>query len=339
MGRSEERFEQVVRRILESNGFEMNRYQPQESRSAFDFTATFNGDVLAIEVKYYRTARPQASLLESAAARLAARGIIAGVWKGMLVVSCFLTPTLRTALEEKFSITLVDRVDLLNWASKSIDLLDQLNALLELDSVVSLEAAERRPASPSANKTIREGTPPEDARGTELCAELRKLKRGRASWSAYEKLCAQILRYLFPSDLVGWHQQKRTDDGLNRYDCVCRIRPTTDFWQFLMQHLNSRYVMFEFKNYSGRIKQGQILTTEKYLLERALRRVAIVLCRGGASQDAVRMAQGAMREHGKLFLIVDDDVLCEMLHMRERGNDPSDRLFDLADDFLLALPR
>jgi hypothetical protein len=126
---------------------------------------------------------------------------------------------------------------------------------------------------------------------------------------------------------------------LNRFDYVCRIRPTTDFWNFLLHHLDSRYVLFEFKNYTDKIKQGQILTTEKYLLERGLRRVAIVISRTGAKADAIKMTQGAMREHGKLMLIVDDEQVCEMLHMKERGEDPTDRLFELADDFLLTLPR
>ena len=51
------------------------------------------------------------------------------------------------------------------------------------------------------------------------------------------------------------------------------------------------------------------------------------------------MTQGAMREHGKLMLILDDDKVCKMLHMKERGEDPTDSLFELADDFLLSLPR
>ncbi|MGC0067703.1 hypothetical protein ACPRSJ_09135 [Enterobacter asburiae] len=136
-----------------------------------------------------------------------------------------------------------------------------------------------------------------------------------------------------------WHSQKRTDDGLNRYDFVCRIRPTTEFWKFVIEHLNSRYVLFEFKNYLGKIKQGQILTTEKYLLEKGLRRMAIIMTRTGAEAHALAMTQGAMREQGKLILIVNDEKVCEMLHMKERGEDPTDCLFEIADNFLLTLPR
>jgi hypothetical protein len=113
----------------------------------------------------------------------------------------------------------------------------------------------------------------------------------------------------------------------------------TEFWSFLVDHLNSRYIIFEFKNYVGKIKQGQVLTTEKYLLERGLRKVAIILTRDGADKNAFKMMQGAMREHGKLMLVVDDVILCKMLHMKERGEDPTDCLFELTDDFLLSLPR
>lgn len=332
-------FEQLVRKILEANQFQVQQAAIGGRDVGFDFTATLANETWAIEVKFYRTARAQASLLESASSRLAARGIVAGAWKGMLVVSCQLPSALRTALEEKFSITFVDRADLVSLASKVPGVLDELNSLLESEPGATLEAP-TRPFEPSrTGRRLAPASPPEDTKGTELCQKLKALKRGRAAWSAYEDLCDQILRYLFPNDLHGWHRQKRTDDGLNRFDYVCRIRPTTDFWRFLMDHLHSRYVLFEFKNYTGRIKQGQILTTEKYLLGRGLRRVAIVISRSGAEPDAKRMAQGAMREHGKLMLIIADEQICEMLHMKERGEDPTDRLFEIADDFLLALPR
>ena len=332
-------FEQLVSRILRANGFDVHEAGIGGRDVGFDFSATLGNEVWAIEVKFYRTARAQVSLLESAASRLASRGIIAGAWKGMLVVSCQLPPALRLTFEEKFSITFVDRADLLNWAAKAPELLDELNSLLESDPNATPGASARHGEPTQTSKRLPEASPPEDTRGSDLCRELRALKRGKTTWSAYEDLCDRILRYLFPNDLHGWHRQKRTDDGLNRFDYVCRIRPTTDFWQFLLHHLDSRYVLFEFKNYTAKIKQGQILTTEKYLLERGLRRVAIVISRAGAEADAIKMTQGAMREHGKLMLIVDDEKICEMLHMKERGEDPTDRLFELADDFLLALPR
>lgn len=332
-------FEDLVRRILEANNF-LVRTNNVRGDKGFDLLADFGNDRWAIEIKYYRTARAQISLIDAAAVRVASNGVAAQAQKGMLVVSCILPAELREALEQKFSITFVDQVDLRIWCKTHPDLVDELDALLEVSP------SEPQATRPTRNEPTRlskplGGVPTQhrDTRGTELCQELKNIKKGKSSWSQYEKVCEKILKYLFANDLHGWHSQKRTDDGLNRYDYVCRVRPTTEFWKFVIDHLESRYVLFEFKNYSGKIKQGQILTTEKYLLERGLRRMAIIMTRVGAESHAVLMTQGAMREHGKLMLIVNDEKVCEMLHMKERGEDPTDCLFDIADDFLMTLPR
>lgn len=103
--------------------------------------------------------------------------------------------------------------------------------------------------------------------------------------------------------------------------------------------LSSRYVVFEFKNYTEEVGQGQVLTTEKYLLPLAFRSLAIILSRKGANNSASKSTEGAMRESGKLILILDDDHLHKMLEMKDVGGDPSDVLLDLADEFLTGLGR
>lgn len=332
-------FEGLVRRILTANNFQVTTNSRRGERG-FDLLADFENERWAIEVKHYRTARAQASLIHSAAARVADNGITAQAQKGMLVVSCFLSAELRLVLEKRFSITFIDQVDLRGWCAAHPDLAEELDALLEASPSETRVTRRRRDDPTRGSKPLRNvPRPPHDTRGAELCRELQSIAKGKTAWLKYEKVCEKILKYLFPNDLHGWHSQKRTDDGLNRYDYVCRVRPTTEFWKFVIDHLDSRYVLFEFKNYRGKIKQGQILTTEKYLLERGLRRMAIIMTRVGAEPHAVIMTQGAMREHGKLMLIVDDEKVCEMLHMKERGEDPTDCLFEIADNFLLTLPR
>ncbi|MGR2740199.1 restriction endonuclease [Billgrantia sp. Q4P2] len=334
-----EQFEDLVRRILEANNFRIQSHSPRGD-SGFDFLGILGNDQWAIEVKYYRTARARPSLIESAAARVVNNGLRGGAQKGMLVISSVLPSEMRLVLEEKFSISFADRTDLRNYASVSPALAEELDSLLEADPDLARDLSDRKEAPWNRSRSINERqAPPSDTKGTELCTRLKDTKRGKQTWSQYEELCIDVLKYLFPNDLQGWHAQKRTDDGVSRYDFVCRVRPMTEFWSFLVEHLNSRYVIFEFKNYVGKIKQGQVLTTEKYLLERGLRKVAIVLTRAGADKNAFKMMQGAMREHGKLMLVVDDKNLCRMLHMKEQGEDPTDYLFELADDFLLSLPR
>lgn len=45
--------------------------------------------------------------------------------------------------------------------------------------------------------------------------------------------------------------------------------------------------MFEFNNYTEKISQKEIYTTERYLYEKALRSVAIIVSRQGADANAL----------------------------------------------------
>ncbi len=49
---------------------------------------------------------------------------------------------------------------------------------------------------------------------------------------------------------------------------------------------------------------------------------------------AIAMTRGATRENGKLMLVLDDDKVSQVLLMKERGDDPTGLLFDVADEFL-----
>lgn len=334
-------FEELVAKILKANGFSVDPDWPFGPERGFDFLATIDNDRWAIEAKYYRTERAQPALLDVAAERLSAALEAEQLTNGMLVVSCVVDPAARLRFEESYGILVCGRGDLSVWARRSHELSEQLTDMLESwnspfgpnDGTDLHELIKRPRTARSAPRT------PPESRGTQLCSELRSLKAGAKTWTAYEKLCETILKYLFSSDLHGWHRQMRTEDGFNRFDYVCRIRPRSEFWHFVVNHLNSRYVLFEFKNYAKRIRQGQILTTEKYLLERGLRRVGIIVCRSGNNEGAEAMRKGAMREHGKLILVISDEDVCKMLHMKQSGEDPSDMLFEIADDFLLKLPR
>lgn len=352
-------FEKLVEKILRNLGFTIVK----SNLDYIDLLIKKNNKTWAVETKFYKTPRAQLKLLSTAARQIQFARTKNTDIKGMLIASCALTSEQKTQLERTYDITIVDRQLLLDFASSSPVLTEELYALLEIDSnnlSVSIEEfynssadqkntddrsaelktnvediAELLTPPPSNPKPIE----PLDDTGSRLCRELHNLPPGNSDWSQFEKLCEEILKYLFNDHLAGWSKQKRTDDELNRFDYVCRIKPSTEFWNFVLQQMHSRYIIFEFKNYKEPIKQGQVLTTEKYLLEKALRRVAIMITRKGAHDSATKMAQGAMRESGKLILIFKDKEICKMLHMKENGSDPTDLLFDLTDKFLLSLPR
>jgi Holliday junction resolvase-like predicted endonuclease len=353
------KFEKLVEKILKNFGFKIL----QSDSSYIDLLIQKDDITWAVETKYYKTQRAQLKLLTNAARQIQFAREKHPSAKGMLIASCTFTNEQKIQLTRTYDLFIVDRQLLLHFASSSPSLTEELYALLEIgtnDLSVSIEdfynsksdqktANDEKPdfstdaqevtkllTPPTANP---KSTEPLDNTGSRLCKELHNLSSGSIDWSQYEKLCEKILKYLFNDHLSGWSKQKRTDDELNRFDYVCRIKPSTEFWNFVIQQMHSRYIIFEFKNYKEQIKQGQVLTTEKYLLEKALRRVAIMLTRKGAHESAIKMTQGAMRESGKLILILKDEDICKMLRMKENGSDPTDLLFEMTDDFLLSLPR
>ena len=77
--------------------------------------------------------------------------------------------------------------------------------------------------------------------------------------------------------------------------------------------------MFEFKNYEKPITQREIYTIEKYLYEKALRKVAIIISRKGADKHAKMAARGSLRESGKLIICLSDEDLKAMLQIKKGG--------------------
>lgn len=332
-------FENLAKQLLEEKSFSIEE-NPICGDMGFDFLGNFGGDRWAIEVKFYRTARVRPALIEAAATRVVNNAQKNGCVKGMLIISSTLTPELKSVLEASYGIDFVDRLELQKWAAQSPQLYERLHTILEIDPDLNQESMSEIENQDKVERKIDfKSIPQIETRGTDLFNELVSIKPGKKTWEAYEKICIKILEYLFSNQLEGWHAQKSTDDELNRYDFVCRIKPVTEFWKLLIGHLNTRYIVFEFKNYSSPIKQSQILTTEKYLLEKAFRSVAIIFTRQGADRNAVKMTQGAMREHGKLIIVLNDDSVEQMLKRKEEGLDPTDCLFDITDDFLMTLPR
>lgn len=348
-----EKFEALVGEIMIASGFLITRNK-KRGDAGFDLVGKKDREKWAIEVKYYRTSRARPALVEAAAVRLVDNAAKDNFMKVILVVSSFLTDDLREDFQRRLGVNLLDARGLRAMASKEPFLLERLESMLVVDQIDDdfIRVQDSRFRSDGIYREefnfentlilneVDEGLgKPSRDDGRIICAELHDIPPGRTKATKYEKWCERAIAYMFKNDLEGWHSQKGTDDGLNRFDLICRIKPVSDFWRFLMEHLGSRYILFEFKNYRDPIGQEEVLTTEKYLFEKGLRKVALMITRKGGSGSATVMAQGAMREHGKLMLILDDEDLCHMLKMKDEGEDASDYLFEKADKFLVSLAR
>jgi len=324
------------------NGSPRGSYTP-------DLKLEKGGVVALVELKFYRNRRIPSGPLMDAAARLVSYSKRQHAVLVLIVSGEVLSATKLTMLNQH-GIILWDRADLAGFIENKGDeaLLENFRRLLMsaqqgtdvVDPFDDLDIGSMGPdtiltfmAPPQAEKLV----VPE--KGQRMIQELSVIPLGKEGWGAFEKKAGEILKYLFERDLTVWEEQQVTDDDLARFDLVCRILPEDDFWRSLILAFNSRYILFEFKNYTDPITQAQIYTTERYLYPRALRSVGIIISRKGATDHAQAAAKGALREQGKLIMLLDDEDLVKMLIKRDAGGSASDYLSDKLDEFLLSLSR
>lgn len=337
-------FEVIVKQILFANNFKVET--PAEN--SYDLLAKLNNTLVYVEVKLYTNKLPRLDLLRTACSKLLSRKDNANA-KLLLVVSSYVTPSLKEEIFKEFGIIIWDIRALFALAFDHAEIYYDLESILvqALKAQVSEYAivdtefkASIIPSLVSARTRVKQKAV--KTKGADLCKELNAIKPGKLDSALYEKKCIEILKYLFDNktDLTLWAEQNTSDDGLNRNDLLCRIISyEKNFWEELSNDFHTRYVVWEFKNYEDKIKQGQIFTTEKYLFLTALRSVSFIIARVGADDNAIKAAKGALKEAGKLIVVLDNNDVCKMLTLKDNGDEPSIVLRQVIDEVLIKLNR
>ncbi|MBL0924912.1 MAG: hypothetical protein IBJ12_10670 [Sphingomonadaceae bacterium] len=268
-----------------------------------------------------------------------------GIKIGILVISAIIKKDQKEALKTRYPSTIIYDLNTLSFLAADSEALSSKFEEFTREILAFSPALEITPEAPSLDVEDASAAPettlakevPKD--GERLCNELKKTPTGKIGWRKFEKSCVDALRYIFQEDLTGWNEQRRTESGISIYDTVCRIVSNHDLWRMFIHQFNSRYVIFEYKNYTYKVKQGQIYTTEKYLYKPALRSVAFIISRKGPDENANAACRGALREHGKLIVNLTVDDLCEMLQAKDLEDDPNSILMAKIDDMLTTLDR
>lgn len=174
-----------------------------------------------------------------------------------------------------------------------------------------------------------------------LIEKLKLCKSGKKYFFDYEDICYSILELLFANELDLWKKQEKSNNDLYRFDLICRIKDDNKktFWTIVENYFKSKYVIFEFKNYSKKVTQKEIYTTEKYLYSKALRSVGIIITPNGYDTNAFWAAKGCLRENGKLILLLTNNDLLQMIEMKKDEDNQSDYLLNKLDEILLNLEK
>ncbi|EOX4430879.1 restriction endonuclease [Vibrio alginolyticus] len=335
-------FEHLMKEILRANNWDVKDCAQYLSLDV-DIVASelSDSELVAFELKFTRNMVYPTSALKNAAEKLVKSVSQTKIQKAVLIVAAEIREEIKEKIERDYKIQVLDLDAILSLATVDLDLLSEFLKLKELDTSdrMVLEHLNVHINPRQVNyETV--NTSHDDALlGEELLKELYGIPAGREGCYAYEDIVTKILKFLFENDLSGWYEQKQTADDLHRYDLICRALEGSNVWRFISHNLDSRYILFEFKNYKEEIGQAQIYSTEKYLYEKAKRKTCFLISRKGASKSAQIACAGAMREHGKLIICLSDSDLVDFIHCKVSGEDHNELLFEKVDSFMMELPR
>lgn len=318
-------FENCVSKIFKEAEFSVEQNVIiNNCRGDIDIVAEKNDVKYCVEVKY-------SLLSDRAAARIVSIAEECEMIP-VLVVSKFINSEKRDYFQEKYSnLTLIDISNLLFAVHNNDELRNELIASLNY-SVDNIEPTKG---------FIEINTLQHSEYTNSLIKEMELCQAGRPMARTYEVLCHKLLENLFSEDLALWKEQQKSNKDLYRFDLLCRIKDGNQktFWSIIERYFNSKYIIFEFKNYNEPITQEEIYTTEKYLYAKALRSVGIIIAQNGYDENAYWAAKGCLRENGKLLILLRTDDLIKMNIMKEKQEDPSNYLLDKLDDILLELEK
>ncbi len=348
------RFEAFIRQLFEMEGFEVSPPKLNNQQDLrFDLLVKSKiGKVAVVEIKLYRSRQTSFPAILQIAATLEFARQNSRADVGIIVIGNKVGGFNKAQFESHFPNIVVYDIDIIaflvekHFSLNSVfeEIFKETAAFSErptptptqvdIDDDLSIE---RRSSTSQAIPTLMQLMG--DREGAYICAELHGTPAGAAGAKTFEKTVEKALRYIFSNDLVNWSPQNLTIDKISIFDLIARISSKHDFWSAIVNQFNSRYIVFEFKNYSEKITQGQIYTTEKYLYKAALRSTAIIISRLGADNNALAASRGALREHGKLIINLDIEQLCKMLKLRDNNDDYNDVLVNIVDDMLMRLDR
>lgn len=175
------------------------------------------------------------------------------------------------------------------------------------------------------------------SRAGDLCEALRTLPCGRDHWKEYERVGAEMLTDAFTSDLAAPDLQTRSDDGLDIIDAIFPIRSNNPPWSLVRSEYTTRFIVAEFKNYCEPIGQLQVESIAQYLWRPAFRFFGLLVSRQQPSSSAIAQRRRKWLEEQKCIVLLTDDDLCEMVHLREASEQPFDVIDAHLEDFFRTL--
>ncbi|CAC9974384.1 hypothetical protein [Flavobacterium panici] len=172
------------------------------------------------------------------------------------------------------------------------------------------------------------GVPNEINEGKLLINELRNCPRGKAGWPNYEKIGAEVFKFLFADSFAPYIAETQASNSADtlRRDLVVHnsFQSTSTFWSRINVDFKAKLLIVEFKNYKDEFDYDTMHSTTKYLSGKTGNFI-LIFSRLGGKQSIQDQQKEQLRE-GKLIITFNDIELIEMIEEKINGRNPLYRL-------------
>ena len=329
-------FQYIIEKIFRFYNFDI-KSEVRIGNFVADFIAEYKDNKYLVEVKYFNSGFIPAHIIDKAVNRL---NLCVKQYNSKITPVLIINGTASEELKKTKDLLVIDIANILYLVRYNNELKNQLLSILEFSTDGIIPSLEEIKEIFDKPKNIDKHTEEENP-GKKFIERLEQWKPRKSNWKEYEDLCREIVDYLFNDRLLFKGKQKESNDGLYRFDSIYKIKDnqTKDLWNTITRYFNSKYIVFEFKNYKYEITQKDIYTTDKYLYLKALRGVAIIISCKGVDKNAEKAIKGTLKENGKLILSISNDDLIEMLKRKIKDESPTDYLEDKLDNLLIELEK
>lgn len=335
-------FEDLIAEVLLNLKFNVNRRVDKPVRS-IDIEASKSKLKLGVEVRYYSTDSLSFTQLSRAVLFTLEMARVEKFEYVLLVVSGIVSRYDKTRVLKENGLYIWDYTDIVYLSFNNPVISNKLSSLLsnslQSERVEGVNVYEVEKFSGPFDKLKKISHQHIELRtaGSEYCEKIKAINAGPKNWRKFELACRDILKYIFSGDLFGWYEQNISFAGLTRMDLIASIQSDHRVWRDLSMHFNTKYILFEFKNYKDPIKQNDVYITEKYLHRLALRSIGFIISREGLDDRVEATIHGILRESGKLVVYLTVDDLCRMARMRDTGEDYNSFLDDKITKLLISV--
>lgn len=163
------------------------------------------------------------------------------------------------------------------------------------------------------------------------------LEAGKANWSKYQSLIADILEFLLCPPLEAPKVELADSDKRNRRDIIFENASNDGFWLRVRDIYQGHYIVVDAKNYTKPLSKRPVLDISHYLKPYGCGMFAIITSRQGYGTAGSHAAKEQWIGNKKLIVSLSDSDLIKMLDLKKAGVPPEDVIKDHISDFRMVL--